>query len=490
MTYPDPVPKPLDHLALRGALDAVALVAGEEHLTYAALDRSVGRIAARLLSYGLEPGDRVSSWTGKTRLACLLPLATARAGLVHVPINPLLKHGQAAHILADSGARLLVGNSARLGSLQAGEQAEARLVALEDWADGDESLPPSNHRSDALAALLYTSGSTGRPKGVMLSHANLWLGAISVAYYLSLSETDRTLCVLPLAFDYGQNQLLSTWAAGGCAIGFDYLLPNDVKKAIRRHDVTVLAGVPPLWHQLAALDWAGGEGASLKTLTNSGGHLPEPLVRQLRHLFPHAQIHLMYGLTEAFRSASLDPNLVDDHPDSVGKAIPFADLKIIRPDGSEASPGEEGELVHSGPLVAQGYWQDAERTAARFRPDGVHSGDRAVIGEDGLLRIRGRDDAMLKVSGNRLSPQEIEELAIASGAVLEVAAFGIKDAEAGQVVGLVAVANGDNAEMRLKSWFTAQAPAFMMPRKIRWVDRLPTGATGKLDRVTMEGMLA
>jgi acyl-coenzyme A synthetase/AMP-(fatty) acid ligase len=263
-----------------------------------------------------------------------------------------------------------------------------------------------------------------------------------------------------------------------------------VKKAVRRHDVTVLAGVPPLWHQLAALDWSSGEGASLGTLTNSGGHLPEPLVRQLRHLFPQAQIHLMYGLTEAFRSASLDPNLVDDHPDSVGKAIPFADLKINRPDGSEAGPGEEGELVHSGPLVAQGYWQDAERTAARFRPDGVHSGDRAVIGENGLLRILGRDDAMLKVSGNRLSPQEIEELAIASGAVLEAAAFGIKDAEAGQVVGLVAVANGDDAETQLKAWFAAQAPAFMMPRKIRWVDRLPTGATGKLDRVTMEGMLA
>ena len=173
---------------------------------------------------------------------------------------------------------------------------------------GDATLPPSTAGPDDLAALLYTSGSTGLPKGVMLSHANLWLGAISVAHFLGLSADDRTLAVLPLAFDYGQNQLLSTWAAGGHVIAFDYLLPRDVVRAVGRHDVTVLAGVPPLWLQLAEADWSGGEGASLRTLTNSGGHLPLPVVRKLRALFPDAQLHLMYGLTEAFRSTSLDPD--------------------------------------------------------------------------------------------------------------------------------------------------------------------------------------
>src|SRR5207342_3733370 len=262
-------------------------------------------MAAALLDHGLQAGDRVATWMGKTRLACIMPLATARAGLVHVPINPVLKHGQAAHILADSGAKLLVANRARLDSLAGGDLAGARPLSLEEWRDGDEALPPSSRNPNELAALLYTAGSTGRPKGVMLSHANLWLGAISVAHYLTLRPADRTLCVLPLAFDYGQNQLLSAWAAGGCAIGFDYLLPRDVVRAVGRHDVTVLAGVPPLWHQLAEADWSGGEGPSLRTLTNSGGHLPLPLVRRLRDLFPYARLHLMYGLTEAFRSTSL-----------------------------------------------------------------------------------------------------------------------------------------------------------------------------------------
>jgi acyl-CoA ligase (AMP-forming) (exosortase A-associated) len=491
---PDPTPFPLDHLALRGAADAVALVVGEERLSYAELDRAVGRLAAGLVARGLAPGDRVASWMGKMRLACLMPLAAARAGLVHVPINPVLKRAQAAHILADSGARLLIANRGRLDSLEEGDGAGAELVALEDWRDGEAALPPSVRDPDELAALLYTSGSTGRPKGVMLSHANLWLGAISVAHYLGLEADDRTLCVLPLAFDYGQSQLLSTWAAGGTVIGFDYLFPRDVVRAVGRHGVTVLAGVPPLWRHLAEADWSGGEGARLATLTNSGGHLPGPLVGRLRGLFPEARLHLMYGLTEAFRSASLDPSLVGAHPDAVGRAIPFAELMLMNGDGREAIAGEEGELVHAGPLVAQGYWRDAAKTVERFRPapsfsrtggTAVWSGDRMMFGEDGLLRFRGRDDAMIKVSGNRLSPTEVEEIALASGAVREVAAFGVADAELGQAVALIAVAAGEDAEAQLLRWFARNAPAYMKPARIEWRDALPIGATGKIDRAAL-----
>jgi acyl-CoA ligase (AMP-forming) (exosortase A-associated) len=480
---PDPTPHPLDQLANRGAADAPALTAGKQSLSYGELEELVGRTAAALLEQGLAPGDRVASWMGKTLLACVLPLACARTGLVHVPVNPVLKRAQVAHILADSGARLLIANQARLATMA--EQADARLIAFEEWAPSDDSLPPSSADPDELAALFYTSGSTGQPKGVMLSHANLWLGAVSVAHFLGLSANDRTLAVLPLAFDYGQNQLLSTWAAGGHAIAFDYLLPRDVVRAVGRHDVTVLAGVPPLWLQLAEADWSSGEGGSLRTLTNSGGHLPAPLVRRLRELFPDARLHLMYGLTEAFRSTSLDPALVDRHPDSVGTAIPFADIAVVRSDGSEAAPGEEGELVHRGPLVAHGYWNDPQRTAERFRDGAVWSGDTVVRGEDGLIRFRGRDNAMIKVSGNRLSPNEIEEAALASGAVRDVLAFGVPDDKLGQAVMLIAVAKGENAEARLRAYFTAELPAFMAPREIVWRDSLPVGPTGKLDRAAL-----
>ena len=485
---------PLDRLAGRGAPDAIALTAGKDVLTYAQLEDDVGRTAATLVARGLGPGDRVASWMAKTMLACILPLAAARAGLIHVPINPVLKRAQAAHILADSGATLLVANEARLKSLEAGDKADAEIIALEAWEPADSAMQPSSRAPEELAALLYTSGSTGRPKGVMLSHANLWLGAISVAGYLGLTSEDRTLAVLPLAFDYGQNQLLSAWAAGGHAIGFDYLLPKDVVRAVGRHDVTVLAGVPPLWVQLAEADWSNGDGASLRTLTNSGGHLPETVFRKLRGLFPQADVHLMYGLTEAFRSTSLDPALADEHPDSVGKAIPFAEVLIVREDGTEAAPEEEGELVHAGPLVAKGYWEDAERTAQRFRPapsfskyggTAAWSGDRAVRGADGLIRFRGRDDAMIKVSGNRLSPTEIEEAALSSGAVREVLALGVKDERLGQAVRLIAVAKGEGAEERLRAHLARELPAYMQPREILWRDALPLSPNGKVDRAAL-----
>jgi len=256
--------------------------------------------------------------------------------------------------------------------------------------------------------------------------------------------------------------------------------------------------VPPLWLQLAEQDW-GETGRSLRTLTNSGGHLPEPLVRRLRSLFPEAKLHLMYGLTEAFRSSSLDPALADVHPDSVGTAIPFAELMVVRPDGSEAAAGEEGELVHAGPLVAQGYWNDLERTRQRFMPapayskyggTAVWSGDTVLKGEDGLLRFRGRDDAMIKVSGNRISPTEIEEAALASGLVSDAAAFGITDERLGQAIVLVAVGEGDGAEEDLRAYLRRELPPHMHPQRIVWRGRLPVGPNGKLDRTALKAEIA
>ena len=329
---PDPTPHRLDRLCVRGARYAPALVTREGVLDFAGLEEAVASLAGALAERA-RPGDRVASWLPKTRTACLIALACARAGLVHVPVNPLLKRAQVAHILADAEASLLVTQGARATLLETGDVPPGCTVALEEALAGTAPLPPSGGDPHALAALLYTSGSTGRPKGVMLSHANLWLGAVSVAHYLRLGADERTLAVLPLSFDAGLNQMLATWAAGGCVVPLDYLVPADVARAVARHGITNLCGVPPLWIQLAELDWPGD--ASLRTLSCTGGRLPVPVVRRLRAAFPQASLHLMYGLTEAFRSTSLDPALVDAHPDAVGTAIPFADVAVLRPDGGE-----------------------------------------------------------------------------------------------------------------------------------------------------------
>jgi acyl-CoA synthetase (AMP-forming)/AMP-acid ligase II len=329
----------------------------------------------------------------------------------------------------------------------------------------------------------------------------MWLGAVSVAHYLGLTPEDRTLGVLPLSFDYGQNQLLSSWAAGACVIPIEYLTAKDVIRAVERHDVTTLAGVPPLWVQLIEAPWPPSAAFRLRRLTNSGGRLPVSIVRRMREVFPAAEIFLMYGLTEAFRSTYLDPSLLEEHPDSIGTAIPFAEVMVARADGSLADPNEPGELVHAGPLVAKGYWNDPTRTAERFKPapdastyggTAVWSGDQVRADEQGLLYFVGRADAMIKTSGNRVSPTEVEEAAIASGIAAEAVALGVPDERVGEAIALIVrpvPPHGPEAEPALRTHFKRELPNFMQPAHILWRSELPRSPNGKLDRERLKNEL-
>ncbi len=499
MQVPDSTLYPIDHVALSGRDDAPALVTKSVTMNYAALEQAVGALAGVLLARVPYAGARVATWLPKTVEACLMPLAAPRAGLVHVPANPVLKRGQVGHILADSGASLLLTSAARAATLEPGDVPTGCLILLEEEARqamaGTTYLPPSRADADLLAAILYTSGSTGRPKGVMLSHANLWLGAVSVAHYLGLVADDRTLAVLPLGFDYGQNQLFSTWKAGGSVYPFDFLMAKDVWRAIERERITTLAAVPPLWLQLVESD--APPALSIRRITNSGGALTPALIERLRPRVPNADIYPMYGLTEAFRSTYLPPALVISHPASMGRAIPFAEVMAVAPDGSEAAEGQPGELVHAGPLVAQGYWQDAARTAGRFKPapawsqsggTAVWSGDTVMRDADGLFYFVGRADEMIKTSGHRISPLEIEEAALASGVVAEAVAHAIADPATGQATRLVVRGTGDTDA--LAAHLKRELPSHMQPRIIDWRAALPRNANGKIDRSAIRSEVA
>ena len=491
---PDPTPYPLDHLAFRGAAEDAALVLRGETLSWNGLRSRVAQLAGWLAAQVPQKGARVATWAAKGELTCLMPLAAARAGLVHVPINPLLKHAQVNHILSDSGASLLLANAARLATLEEGDVPQScstveEKAALEAARAAQALAEPSPADPEDLCAILYTSGSTGRPKGVMLSHANLWLGAVSVAHYLGMEADDTTLAVLPLSFDYGQNQLLSTWYAGGSVVPLDYLTPRDVIKACGRHGITTLAAVPPLWVQLVTQDWPEEAVSAMRRLTNSGGALTEDLVHDLRRIFPEARLFPMYGLTEAFRSTYLDPELVDEHPTSMGRAIPFAEILVVGVDGQIST---EGELVHCGPLVAQGYWQDEQRTAQRFKPApsasqyggmAVWSGDNVRRADSGLLYFVGRDDAMIKSAGNRISPQEIEEAVIATGLAEEAVALGVPDEKLGHAIHLVVRGSGNEDDLRAA--LRRELPNFMQPSVIRWLDAMPLNPNGKIDRALL-----
>lgn len=487
----------IDEILRRGWPDTTAVVDhGIEH-NYADLDAAADADAARLRELGLEPGDRVAVYAPKSVLTVGAFFGVWRAGGVLVPVNPALKPPQVQHILADSGARFIISSAARIDQLaEAHALGRTHGLLLGDRPLAHFTPPPvESHR---LAAILYTSGSTGRPKGVMLSHRNLLLSAESVATYLQLTPDDRSLAVLPLSFDAGLSVVTSALLARGSVTLLDYLFPRDVVRTIADTGVTTLSGVPPLFVQLAEFDWPEPARATLQRLTVTGGRMPAALTAHFRALLPDARIYLMYGLTEAFRSLYLDPDEVERRPDSVGKPIPHAEVLVVRPDGTPAAADEPGELVHSGPLVAMGYWNDPERTAERFRPapaaarhqgPAVWSGDTLRRDADGFHYFVGRADEMIKTSGFRVSPTEVEEAAVASGAVAEAVALGIADPRLGQAILLVARAAeavaAEEAASRLKDALARTLPNFMMPARIVWRDSLPRNANGKLDRAAL-----
>ncbi len=496
---------------------APALVYKESTTAYGALWSQVRRVARGLVGLHVHRGERVGVYLDKRSETVETIFGAAAAGAVFVPINPLLRARQVAYILRDCAVRVLITSADRLATLEAdlADCPDLRAVVLLDgdghgsglagpavlpWRDllslGDEDRPLHRVIDLDIAAILYTSGSTGMPKGVVLSHRNMVAGAVSVSQYLENSAEDRILSVLPLSFDAGFSQLTTGFHVGAAVVLHNYLLPRDVIRQCARQRITGLTGVPPLWIQLAQLDWPEDAAGAMRYFANTGGHMPRATLESLRARMPRAKPYLMYGLTEAFRSTYLDPAEVDRRPDSIGKAIPNAEIMVVRPDGTPSQPGEPGELVHRGALVALGYWNDPDRTALRFRPApgqpsgvpipelAVWSGDVVRTDEDGFIYFVGRNDDMIKSSGYRISPTEIEDLLYASGLVGEVAALGAPHPVLGQGVVVVVTppTDGQFDEGALDRYCREALPLYMVPGRYVPVAALPRTPNGKIDR--------
>ncbi|MBR7833517.1 acyl-CoA ligase (AMP-forming), exosortase A system-associated [Actinospica durhamensis] len=519
----------IDQLVGRGDPDRPAVTVGAVTLTYRALAQQVAAAAHGLHALGVRRGDRVVVYAEKRPETVVSLLAVAAAGAVFVPVNPLYRQGQLSYVLRDCAPRAVVTTAERSrtvlaafeqdaavpvvligGSSPTATESEnglvpwAELVGGADAADApSDPVPGADEVIDQdVAAIMYTSGSTGGPKGVVLSHRNLLAGAASVAAYLGNTPDDVVLGILPLSFDAGLSQLTTALNAGAHVVLADYLRPKDVVGLCARHGVTGLTGVPPLWLQLVEQDWPAEATERLRYFANTGGRMPRATLARLRRIFPAARPYLMYGLTEAFRSTYLDPAEVDRRPDSIGKAIPNAEVLVVRPDGTPCAPGEHGELVHRGALVGLGYWNDPVRTAERFRPlprpdsgtgpeTAVWSGDTVYRDADGFLYFVGRVDEMIKTSGYRVSPTEIEEAAYATGLASEAVALGVEDARLGQrVVLYVAMREVGTAPDALTRALAGTLPSYMLPQRVHVLDALPRSVNGKFDRVQLRAAVS
>ncbi len=460
--------------------------------SYAELGERASAVAARLVSLGVQPGERVAILLQRGADAAAAFFGILAAGAVAINVNESLRPRQVEHVLSHSGARVLLTTTEVLNWLGRPLESSAETVLLDAPLPSAPFTPVARIGQDP-ANIIYTSGSTGLPKGVLISHGNLWAGARSVAAYTGLGPDDRIASLLPFSFDYGFNQLLTTLFVGATLIIERSPLAPVIARTLRQESVTVLPCVPPLWLQLLATPSFRATLPALRVMTNTGGRVPEEAVRALRQAHPQARLFLMYGLTEAFRSTYLPPEEVDRRPDSIGRAIPGAQIMVLTQDQREALPGEEGELVHRGPTVALGYWNDPEATAKVYRPNPlrpagtpdvervVYSGDIVRRDEDGFLYYLGRHDRIIKTMGYRVSPDEVASVLYASKQILEAVITTEPDDARGNLIIAHVVLSEEGSLDALKLYIGAELPRYMQPSRIETHASLPRTSSGKHD---------
>jgi len=499
--------------ARAGNASKVALVVEGKPYTYGELLDQASRLSAALRDRGLARGDRVAIFMDNTWPCVVSLYGTLLAGGVFSIVNPQTKADKLEFILNDSGARILLTDghlakeflpalpavrqplaviaSGQLPAVQSnpGTPIEAFDTVVRDAPKGfvaSDIIPPD------LAALIYTSGSTGNPKGVMQTHQSMVFAAGSLIEYLRLSEKDRILCVLPIAFDYGLYQLLMTIQLGATLVlerSFTY--PAQIFARMQEQEVTVFPGVPTIYamiissHGRTPLSFP-----SVTRVTNTAAALPDEFVVKLREIFPNALIFKMYGLTECKRVSYLEPELADSKPGSVGRAIPGTEIYLLSPDGKPVPPGETGILYVRGPHVMVGYWNRPDLSDHMLKP-GKLPGERVLCTQDffrmdadGFLYFQGRSDDIIKTRGEKVSPVEVENALHSIAGVREAAVVGIPDPLLGAAIRAYVVVEPESGltDKQLRVACAARLENFMVPKEFVLRAELPKTATGKVSK--------
>ncbi|WP_224985068.1 class I adenylate-forming enzyme family protein [Geomonas agri] len=490
--------------------DKVALVHDGERVSYRQLNRAANLLAGFLIQRGVLPGDRVVILLTNGVKYVASYYGVLKAGAVAVPLNVetgqetlnrLLDELQPSGIILEQGAGYLLQQfhlaPASFRFLLAADASFAQggggvvwgwdeVLTGEELPEGGSTVAP-----DALASIIYTSGSTGQPKGVMLSHRNIVSNTRSITEYLSLTENDIQMVVLPFFYVMGKSLLNTHVAVGGTVvINNNFAYTASVIRQMAEEGVTGFSGVPSTYAYLlhrSPLASFRDRLPNLRYCTQAGGHMPRDIKeRLLQVLPPHTRLFIMYGATEAAaRLTYVEPERLPEKLGSIGRAIPGVSVRVLDPYGEEVPDGECGELVASGPNIMIGYWNDPEATARVLDVNGYHTGDLGYRDAEGYLYVTGRKDHLLKVGGHRIDPQEVEEVLMSSGSLLEVVVLGLDDPLLGKkLVALVVPLGANPSDRALLSFCHGKLPRHKVPGEIRLVAALPKYPSGKIDRAS------
>ncbi len=500
--------------------DATALVVDGDEYSYARLRDSALSFASTLQSLGLDRGDRVAIYMDNTWACAVSIFGVLLSGGVFFVINPQTKADKLDYVLRDSGAAFL-STDAHLssvfldvvishpqirgivcsGPLDDMPTREGRIRSFESAIEVDPVLDSARQSlSVDLAALIYTSGSTGEPKGIMMSHASMLFTLDSLVDYLRLSPQDRIVNFLPFAFDYGLYQLFMSVRLGALLVlQKSFLYPAQIINCMREHEITVFPGVPTVFSLLMGMHRRTPISfPSITRVTNTAAALPAESIPVLQEIFPAALIFKMYGLSECKRVCYLEPELLDLHPSSVGKAIPGTEVLVLGPDGHPVKTGEEGVLHVRGAHIMRGYWNNPELTAKMIL-EGELPGDRMLctqdrfrMDEEGLLYFVGRSDEIIKTRGEKVSPLEVEKVIRAMPGIQEVAVMGVPDELLGEAIAAFVVleAGSEARERQIQKYCLARLENFMVPKSIVFLGALPKTPNGKVDKLLLAGGLS
>ena len=529
-----PIPKLFDQIvAQHGDREAVVSIHQDVRLTYAELADRVNKLAKAFIAAGFEKGDRVGIWSPNNVEWLTTQYATAKAGIILVTINPAYRVHELAYVLEQSGCKGLVmqnqfktsdyeGMISELcpdlaecsaGALNSEQFPNLKVVisvtssdltGIYDWTDflglasnkSDEelSLRQSNQDMDDAINIQYTSGTTGFPKGATLSHHNILNNGYFVASTMNFTEEDRLVIPVPLYHCFGMVMgNLGCLSHGACAIypseGFE---PEAVLQAVQAERATALYGVPTMFiAELALPNFSDYKLSTLRTGIMAGAPCPIETMKQVSELMHMTEVEIAYGMTEtspvSFQTRVDSP--LDKRVSTVGRVHPHVEVKITDPEtGSICPVGEMGELCTRGYSIMLGYWENPEATATAIDSNGwMHTGDTAIMDEDGYVNIVGRIKDMIVRGGENVYPREIEEYLMTHDNIEAVQVTGVPDPKYGEEI-IAWVSLVGSAEMSgddVKDYCKGKIAHYKVPRYIRFGEDFPMTVTGKVQKFKM-----
>ncbi len=476
----------------------IAVVFGDQQITYGDLHREVSRLAHGLVSNGLGRGDRVMLFMQNSLSLVTAYFAVLKAGGTVAPLNVMFRHREISHIGTDTAATTLVADAELWDKerpvrevlpdlkhvIVNGEPADSNEKSLESLLAQSPEFPGVEVEPDHIASIIFTSGTTGRPKGATQTHRSILWNVYGCCTRNKFSSEDRLLCALPLFNNFAINVvMMSAFASGATLVVIDRFDARKVLDEIKRKQCTYFAGTPTMFsYLLQEYDPSKDSVASLRVTNSGGAHCPASLIDEIEEVF--GTVHLDgYGQTEACGFTTLNPLVGVRKKNSVGVPLSNIWVKIVSDDDQELPPGEVGEILEKGDAFSRHrYWNRPDINEEIYRGGWFHSGDLGYVDEDGYLFVVDRKQDLIITGGANIYPAEVEEVLYTNPKVALAAVLGVPDEVKGELAkAFIVLRKGETATEREIIDFARERMAkYKAPRLVQFVESLPQGPTGKI----------